>query len=587
METVERSGIVAPFIPSDAPFSEPQRAWLNGFLAGMFSSAIVDAEVATGAERPLLVLFGSQTGTAERLAKKFAREAAGAGFTARVRGMDECSPQELRDAGRVAVVVSTHGDGEPPDQAARFVRALCAPDAPRLDGVEYGVLALGDSTYQHFARCGRDLDARLGELGAARATERIDADVEVDLPFAQWKEALLRTWRKNSSPPTNSSTLSVSAAQTASSREDETRIVRAPVVKAERLNRPDSDKDTRHVALWLGDGTARYQVGDALGVVPRNPPLMVGEVLRAAGYDGEEAVPDPDGRPVALRRALTEHYAIGRLSARTLRDCARACGDPWLRAVCNDPETLSAYLEGRDLIDLLQVVPRRFFEPSAFIAVLPRLRPRLFSIASSPEVHHAEVHICVGVVRYRAHGRERLGVCSTFIAERARPGETLEVFIQRNERFRPPPPDVPVIMIGPGTGIAPFRAFLAQRRAAGAAGRNWLFFGDRHRATDFLYEDELLAYERDGFLRLSLAFSRDQHHKIYVQHRMLESATEFWRWLENGASVYVCGDAEHMARDVDVALRRIVELAGGYTVNEATAYVEELATQGRYRRDVY
>jgi len=562
-----------PFIPESAPFTPAQRAWLNGFLAGMFSTTPANAR------SPLLVLFGSQTGTAERLSKKLAREASAAGFEARVVGLDACSPELLAGTPRAALVVSTHGDGDPPDQALSFFRTLHSANAPRLEGLEYAVLALGDSTYQHFAKCGRDLDARLAELGAKRAIERVDADVDVDTPFGQWKTALFHTWKNGTGTPAeiSSGTDPVPAEQTR---------IEVPIVRSLRLNRGDSDKHTRHLALRLTT-QLNYSAGDALAVMPRNPTMMVDEVLRAVGYDGEEAIRDLDGCDMALRRALAEKYTIGRLSAKTVRTYGEACGNQSILELCADALKLREYLEGRDLIDLLLDAPPRFPDANAFLAVLPRLVPRLYSIASSPYAHPDEVHVCVAVVRYRSHARERLGICSTYVGERKELGDTLEVFVQPNERFRPPSPETPLIMIGPGTGIAPFRAFLAERRAIGATGRNWLFFGDRHRETDFLYEDELTAYEADGFARLSLAFSRDQHHKVYVQHLMVDSASEFWRWLEEGASVYVCGDATHMAKDVENALLRVIEIAGGLSVDEASEYVDELRASGRYRRDVY
>ncbi len=561
-----------PLIPESAPFTAAQRAWMNGFLAGMFSTT------ATIARSPLLVLFGSQTGTAERLSKILAREASAAGFEARAVGLDACSPELLTGTPRAAIVVSTHGDGDPPDQARTFFRTLHSADAPRLEGLEYAVLALGDSTYQHFAKCGRDLDARLAELGAKRAIKCVDADVDVDAPFRQWKSALFQTWNNGTGTP------AVIGSGTETVPAGETRID-APIVRSTRLNRTDSNKHTRHVAVRLAK-RLDYRAGDALAVMPHNPPMMVDEVLRATGYDGEEAV-DLDGCNMALRRALAEKYAIGRLSAGSVRTYGEVCGNRSVIKLCADAVKLREYLEGRDLIDLLLDAPFRFPDANAFLAVLPRLVPRLYSIASSPLAHPDEVHVCVAVVRYRSHGRERLGICSTYIGERKELDDTLEVFVEPNERFRPPNSETPLIMIGPGTGIAPFRAFLAERRAIGATGPNWLFFGDRHRETDFLYEDELTAYEADGFARLSLAFSRDQHHKVYVQNLMLDSANEFWRWLEEGASVYVCGDATHMAKDVETALRRVIEIAGGRSLDEARQYVDDLRASGRYRRDVY
>lgn len=582
MSAVDGRARIVPCIPPEAPFSEAQRAWLNGFLAGMFSTTDAGPELTAAAAEPLLVLFGSQTGTAERLAKRLAREARERGFAVTLRGMEAHPIVDLTAAKRVAVLVSTHGDGDPPDQADRFFRELNAETAPRLDALEFAVLALGDSTYRHFAKCGRDLDERLAALGATRAIARLDADVDVDPPFCMWRDALFSAWTAGTAPA-----LPQRAPGTPAAEESAERVLATPVVNHLRLNRQGSDKDTRHIALRLETGM-HYEVGDALGIIPRNPPLMVDEVLAAAGFDGEESVTDASGRAGALRRALSESYDIGRLGARTLRAYAARRQHERLDAICADDERLRNYLDGRDLIDLLVEFPAPFEQPDDLLTLLPRLAPRLYSIASSPRAHEGEVHLCVGTVRYRAHARDRLGVCSTFLATRARIGEPLETFIRENSRFRPPAdPRTPMIMIGAGTGVAPFRAFLADRRAQGATGPNWLFFGDRHRAYDFLYEDELLAYEADGFARLSLAFSRDLHHKVYVQHLLLEAASEIWRWLEDGAHVYVCGDATHMAKDVEAALRRIAMIAGASPEEEAVAYIDALRATGRYARDVY
>jgi len=356
------------------------------------------------------------------------------------------------------------------------------------------------------------------------------------------------------------------------------------------LNDEASGKETRHVALSLEGSGLEYEVGDALGVYPRNPPEMVEEILAALDLDGAAEVPLPDGGEGTLREALETAYDVRSLSAKFLAGWLERSGSEELRGLveAEDQEGLGEYLWGRELIDLMLEHPVAFADGADFVSVLRKLQPRLYSIASSPKAHPGEVHLCVGVVRYESHGRKREGVCSTFLSDRGgdqKPG----VFVHRNQAFRPPADEgTPLIMVGPGTGVAPFRAFLEERQATGATGRNWLFFGNPHAATDFLYEEELTALLKGGVLsRLDLAFSRDQEEKVYVQDRMIEQGAELWAWLEEGGVFCVCGDASRMAKDVDAALHKVVEVQGGMTAEGAAAYVKGLRKGKRYCRDVY
>lgn len=358
-----------------------------------------------------------------------------------------------------------------------------------------------------------------------------------------------------------------------------------------KLTKEGSAKDTRHFEIELTGSGLAYEVGDSLGVFPTNNPALVEELLGVLGFSGEEQVPDPNGNPVTIREALTSHYVItGKdkklLAAIAEKDSAAAHFLPM-----TTPEgkaELDAYVWGREVIDPLLAHPAAKFTPEEFVKCLRKLQPRLYSIASSLKAKPNEVHLTVAAVRYESHGRKREGVCSTFLADRAGEGP-VPVFVHTAKHFRvPEDPATPVIMVGPGTGIAPFMAFLQERKATAASGRNWLFFGDQKAATDFLYREELEAWQKEGVLhRLSTAFSRDQAEKIYVQHRMLEEAAELYAWLEQGAYFYVCGDASRMAKDVDAALHQVVEKAGGKAPEEAAAYVEELKKSKRYRKDVY
>lgn len=571
------------YIPADAPFSAPQRAWLNGFIAGLFAAAgNARAGAPAAPATTLTILYGSQTGTAEALARSLAREAKQRGYEPAVAGMDELDLAALAGVERLLVLCSTHGDGDAPDNAAELVAGLLAADAPRLEHLSFSVLALGDTNYEKFCRCGRDLDRRLDELGAKRIFERVDCDVDVDEPFIRWRDGVLGalSGRTEPEPATERPRRALGSARRVAS------LVR--VIGSVNLNGPGSGKETRHVVLGPGQPgpPLAYEAGDALAIVPHNALDVVAEVIAAAGFTADDLVSD-HGEEMPLATALRERYAIGKLTSPVLRAFAERTARPDLLALL-DPgrhDDLAAFLHGRELIDLLLLVPHAFDAPQELLAVLPHLAPRLYSIASSPQAHPDQIHLTVSAVRYEAHGRARHGVCSTFLAE-AGLGTRMLAYVQENRRFRlPEDPSRPVIMIGPGTGIAPFRAFLEHRRATGARGRTWLFFGDRSAETDFLYRDELRAFQADGVLtRLETAFSRDQAEKVYVQHRMREHARELWSWLEDGAHVYVCGDATHMAKDVDAALAAVVS---GHGNRDGETYLQALRKDHRYQRDIY
>ncbi|MDQ6632361.1 MAG: sulfite reductase subunit alpha, partial [Verrucomicrobiota bacterium] len=358
-----------------------------------------------------------------------------------------------------------------------------------------------------------------------------------------------------------------------------------------KLNAEGSMKETRHFEICLDGSDLKYEVGDALGVMPRNCPALVSEILQALGCDGEEAVKNSHGQEISFRHALLDSYQITQISQDFLKQFAERSGDTSLKELLN-PERktdLEKFLYGREIVDLLLAFPFVKFSPTEFVAALRKLQPRLYSISSSPKAHPEEVHLTVAAVRYESHSRRRKGVCSTFLADRVEGDLTVPVFIQTSPGFRlPHDGDKPIIMIGPGTGIAPFRAFLEERRAVGAKGPSWLFFGDQRGATDFLYREELETMKSEGTLaRLETAFSRDQSEKIYVQQRLRENAEELWSWLENGAHFYVCGDAKRMAKDVDAALQEIIQTAGGRTSEQASEYAKKMKTEKRYQRDVY
>lgn len=587
---------MVPYIPEKAPFTPEQRNWLNGFLAGLFSGAQPTKAEPAPASAPLqvAVLHASQSGTGEGLARKFAKELKAKGHAATVTPLDRCTPHTLANEQHAVLIASTYGEGDPPDAAKPFFQQLCLADAPRLDHLSYSILALGDRHYEHFCKFGSDLDERLASLGARRIAPRMDCDVDVDEPFAQWKADLLQRLEQiaRGSVPAPAAVVSLHKRETAPSPQyTRENPFHATLLERRPLTHETSGKLTIHLACRLDDASISYEAGDALGVVASNDPRLVDEILEGAQLSGEEPVTLPKAGDMSLRQALTRHLQFTHLSRKIVEAFAHRSSSSALLSLLSPEQQshLEDYCYGRGLIDLLSDYPGVIENAADLIGILPRLAPRLYSISSSPAAHRNQVHATVAVVRYRSYNRERGGVCSTLLAERIIMGETLPVYIQANKRFRlPRQGDTPIIMIGPGTGIAPFRAFLHERRALGCSGRNWLFFGERSANTDFLYREELQSMQAEGHLtRLDLAFSRDQEHKIYVQDRMLEQAPELWRWLQDGASIYVCGDAKHMARDVDATLHAIVERQGGLTREAASEYVQQLKDQHRYHRDVY
>ncbi len=621
------SSPLVPFIPDSAPFTPEQRGWLNGFLAGLYSAAPVSASAPAAAAAPLkiCVLHASQAGTGEGLARKLSKELKARGFAPTIAGLASYTPAALASEEHAVIIASTYL-GYPPDAVKPFFQQLTLDTAPKLEKLRYSVLALGDKHYETFCKFGADLDERLHALGAARIAERVECDLDVDEPFARWKAGLLERLEAlksgsggsalgngavlekpngiaggpvalNGHAATNGH-VAIPAGPPPATREQP---FLAPMIAKRPLTHEVSSKLTLHLAFSLAGAEAAgrsmaYEAGDALGVVAQNDPRLVGEVIEAAGLTGAEMVTLPKmgetpPAEVSLKEALTHHLQITRLTRKIVEAFAQRANCATLKGllVPEQQTHFDTYCYDRGVIDLLAEYPGVFTDAKELMAILPRLAPRLYSISSSPKAHAGEVHTTVAVVRYRSHNRDRGGVCSTLFADRREPGDTVPTYIQPNKRFRiPADPDAPILMIGPGTGIAPFRSFLHERRALGHKGRNWLFFGERSAKTDFLYQDELEAMHADGHLtRLDLAFSRDQERKIYVQDRMLEQAATLWAWLEEGASIYVCGDASRMAKDVDQMLETIVAQQGRLAPEAASEYVSELKDQERYHRDVY
>lgn len=585
----EQAGLLGSLLPS---LTTEQGIWLEGFLAGRRGAVPAAASsAAAGAQAELTILYGSESGNAESLADATAQAAGEAGFKAKVLNMGEIKPDRLQGAENLLVLVSTWGEGDPPENAIDFHEAFMGPGAPRFEGTRFSVLGLGDTSYEHFCKMGHDFDERLEALGARRIFPRKDCDVDFDDDFAAWRDGVLDALKAETvTAAPQALPVTVAAPPVAPVKYSRKNPYPSELLDRVCLNGEGSAKETLHLEFSLGDNGPAYEPGDALAVVPRNADDVVDELLAVSKLDPEAPVSLKEGE-YSLREALTSHLDITTLSLPILNRYEEVAESGSLGALLK-PENkakLQDYLSGRDLVDLLRDFPAKRLTGDALAGILRKLPPRLYSIASSLKAHPGEVHLSVGVVRYDAHGRKRKGVCSTYLAERIGVGETAEVFVTQNKNFKlPADPDTPVIMVGPGTGIAPFRAFMEERKATGAKGRNWLFFGDQHYLTDFLYQLEWQDYFKKGLLeRLDLAFSRDQKHKIYVQHRMLEQSREIYAWLEAGASFYVCGDAARMAVDVDEALHTIVEKEGDRSREEAVEYVKALKNAKRYLRDVY
>ncbi|MFP3750620.1 assimilatory sulfite reductase (NADPH) flavoprotein subunit [Bacillus altitudinis] len=591
----EQAELLNQLLPT---LTEQQKIWLTGYLSAQAalagSEVVAPAPSAAASVQPVskdvTVLYGSQTGNSEGLAKKTAQHLEEKGFQVTLSSMSDFKPNNLKKINNLLVIVSTHGEGDPPDNALSFHEYVHGRRAPKLDHLSFSVLSLGDSSYEFFCQTGKEFDERFQELGGTRLFDRVDCDLDYDEPFSEWLQGVASSLSEGEAVSIPQESAGVN--NQAVSEYSRTNPFYAEVLENINLNGRGSNKETRHLELSLEGSGLVYEPGDSLGIYPTNNPALVDELIQTCGWNAEESVTvHKNGDTLPLKEALTSHFEITVLTKPLLQKIAELTKSESLYALLEEgnEEKLKEYIAGRDLVD----AARDFgpFEGTAadFTSILRKIPARLYSIASSLKANDEEVHLTIGAVRYDAHGRERQGVCSILCAERLQPGDTLPVYIQHNQNFKlPQDPDAPIIMVGPGTGIAPFRSFMQEREEMGANGKSWLFFGDQHFVTDFLYQTEWQKWLKDGVLtKMDVAFSRDTEEKVYVQHQMKKQSKELFEWLEQGAYVYICGDEKHMAHDVHNTLLSIIQEEGAMSKEKAESYLANLQQQKRYQRDVY
>ncbi|MDC9614792.1 NADPH-dependent assimilatory sulfite reductase flavoprotein subunit [Xenorhabdus khoisanae] len=579
-------------------FSSHQLAWLSGYFWGMVNHQ-PQTEVETPAvsmQETVTLLSASQTGNARRLAEQLRDSLLAANLNVNLVNAGDYKFKQISQERVLIIIASTQGEGEPAEEAVALYKYLYSKKAPSMKDTVYAVFGLGDTSYENFCQAGKDFDNRLNELGAQRLLDRVDADVEYQEQAEQWHRQItdvlqqrLSVQAKSATSAQSVSTQAISAAQMDSVSATYTKEtpLAASLLSNQKITGRGSDKDVRHVEIDLGDSGLTYQPGDALGVWFENDPALVDELITLLWLEGSEQV-NVNGKLLPLREALISHIELTQNTGIIVEKYATLAKDEKLLALVADKQALQKYAQATPIVDMVRSVAAHP-EAQQFVDLLRPLTPRLYSISSSQSEVENEVHITVGVVRYDIEGRARTGGASGYLADRLQEDDGIRVFIEKNNNFRlPADPNTPVIMIGPGTGIAPFRAFLQERDSQGTEGKNWLFFGNPHFVEDFLYQVEFQRYVKDGLLtRIDLAWSRDQQHKVYVQDKLHEQGEEVWRWIQDGAHLYVCGDANRMAKDVEQTLLDIISQHGGMDTEQADEFLSELRLERRYQRDVY
>ncbi|ELO7022614.1 NADPH-dependent assimilatory sulfite reductase flavoprotein subunit [Salmonella enterica] len=568
-----------------------QLAWVSGYFWGVLnprSGAVAVTPAPEGKMPGITLISASQTSNARRVAEALRDDLLAANLNVTLVNAGDYKFKQIASEKLLVIVTSTQGEGEPPEEAVALHKFLFSKKAPKLTDTAFAVFGLGDTSYEFFCQSGKDFDSILAELGGERLLDRVDADVEYQAAASEWRARVVDVLKSRApvaAPSQSVATGAVNDIHTSPYTKD------APLTATLSVNQKitgrNSEKDVRHIEIDLGDSGLRYQPGDALGVWYQNDPALVKELVELLWLKGDESV-TVDGKALPLAEALEWHFELTVNTANILENYATLTRSEPLLPLVGDKAQLQHYAATTPIVDMVRFSPAQL-DAQALIDLLRPLTPRLYSIASAQAEVESEVHITVGVVRYDIEGRARAGGASSFLADRVEEEGEIRVFIEHNDNFRlPANPQTPVIMIGPGTGIAPFRAFMQQRAADGAEGKNWLFFGNPHFTEDFLYQVEWQRYVKEGLLsRIDLAWSRDQKEKIYVQDKLREQGAELWRWINDGAHIYVCGDARRMAADVEKALLEVIAEFGGMDLESADEYLSELRVERRYQRDVY
>jgi len=569
-----------------------QQAWVSGYLAAAAQlSGQAAVPVPQSSESSVLtILYGSQTGNAKAVATKVKVAAEQQGIAVKLADIGSYKTTQLAKEKYLLIVTSTYGEGEPPESAVAFHKFLFSKKAPKLDGLQFAVLGLGDTSYEFFCKTAIDFDEQLAALGGKRLHARADLDVDYAAQAASWTETAVQAFAPELKQASGSAQVIAWPGATATAGHDSAYHKETPFSAELSVNQKitgrDSTKDVRHIEISLADSGITYQPGDALGVYFLNDDKAVDAILTATGLDGTTEV-QLAGQSYSLKTALTEQLELTQSYPSFVEKYAQATANSELLELVKDKAALRQYLDSRQTLDVILQNPAPL-TAQQLVDALRKQQPRLYSIASSQAEVGDEVHLTVGVVRYDAFGETHLGGASGFLAERLEEGAQVKVFVEHNDNFRLPDHETPVIMIGPGTGIAPFRAFLQERDQAGATGQNWLFFGNPHFTQDFLYQVELQDYLKRGVLsKLDVAFSRDQAQKVYVQDKLRLKAEELWTWLQQGAYLYICGDGNKMAKDVHQALLDIAQQQAGFSAEQAEQYFDDLRQAKRYQKDVY
>jgi len=572
--------------------SPTQLAWVSGYFWGVLNQqpgAAALTPAPTAVEAPAITLISaSQTGNARRVAEALRDDLLAEKLNVNLVNAGDYKFKQIASEKLLVIVASTQGEGEAPEEAVALHKFLFSKKAPKLNGTAFAVLGLGDTSYEFFCQAGKDFDSKLAELGGERLLDRVDADVEFQPAAAEWRARLVEVLKARA-PAAPS--VAVAASGAVNDIHSSPYTKEAPLTASLSVNQKitgrDSEKDVRHIEIDLGDSGLRYQPGDALGVWYQNDPELVKELVELLWLKGDESV-TVEGKTLPLAEALQWHFELTVNTANIVENYATLTRSESLLPLVGDKAQLQQYAATTPIVDMVRFSPAQL-DAEALIGLLRPLTPRLYSIASAQAEVESEVHVTVGVVRYDIEGRTRAGGASSFLADRVEEEGEVRVFIEHNDNFRlPANPQTPVIMIGPGTGIAPFRAFMQQRAADGAEGKNWLFFGNPHFTEDFLYQVEWQRYVKEGVLsRIDMAWSRDQKEKVYVQDKLREQGAELWRWINDGAHIYVCGDANRMAKDVEQVLLEVIAEFGAMDIETADEFLSELRVERRYQRDVY